>query len=87
MGHRQHGGRQRIGDLLLDHGRRLTCKGRADDDLDVGQVRNRIHRRCPRGHDTGDDHKGRGQQHQWTIGQRPPDQRSNHGSGSMAVTR
>ena len=44
-GHRQHRGGQRIGDLILDHLRRLPGEFGANDDLRVGQVRQRIERR------------------------------------------
>jgi len=49
-GHRQHGCRERIGDLVLHNLRCLTSKVRADDNLHVGQIRQGIDRRgahCP----------------------------------------
>ena len=44
--HRQHGGGERIGDLVLDDLRRLARIGGADDDLHVRQIRNGIERRA-----------------------------------------
>ena len=43
--HRQHRGRQRIRHLVLDDLRRLAGKRRLDDDLHVGQIRQRVDRR------------------------------------------
>ena len=45
--HTQHGSSERIGDLILDHLRRLPGIFCIDDNLDVGQIRNRVDRRLP----------------------------------------
>ena len=42
--HGQHCGRQRIGDLVLDHLRSLTRIFRVDDHLGVGEIRNGVER-------------------------------------------
>ena len=44
--HRQHGGSQRVSNLVLDHLRRLAGIAGLDDDLHVGQIRNRVQRRA-----------------------------------------
>ena len=78
-GHRQHRRRQRIGDLVLDDAWGLPGIGRADDDLHVGQVGQRVQRRLQhRDHAPGADHQ-RGQQHQEAVGDRPADQPGDHG--------
>jgi hypothetical protein len=51
--HGQHGGRQRIGDLVLDHLGRLAGIFRVDDNLGVGEIRNRIQRQMNQGVDPG----------------------------------
>ncbi len=77
--HRQHRRRQRVGDLVLDDARRLAGVGGADDDLHVRQVGQRVERRAQhRDHAPGADHQ-RGQQHQEAVGDRPADQRGDHG--------
>ena len=45
-GHRKHGGRQRVGHLVLDDLRRLARVRGTDDHLHIGQVRNRVERRA-----------------------------------------
>ena len=87
MRNRQHGGGQRVGDLLLNHGRRLPGKRRANNDLDIGQVRDRVHGRGTRSDRPRHHHRGCGQQHQRPIRNGPADQRPDHGAGSMAVMR
>ena len=43
--HLEHLGRDRVGDLIFDDLGRLFSVIRLDDDLDIGQVRDSIHRR------------------------------------------
>jgi hypothetical protein len=45
--HREHGGGQRIGDLVLDHLRRLARSLGVDDHLHIGEVGQRVERRLP----------------------------------------
>jgi hypothetical protein len=65
--HRQHGGGQRIGDLVLDHLRRLAGVFGVDDDLHVGQIRQRVDRRAQNGVDAGEDDEQRGEQNQEAV--------------------
>ncbi len=80
--HREHGGGQRIGHLILDNLRRLPWIRRADDHLHVGQVRQGIDRRGTQRPDAHCSHQQRHQQHQGTIEYRPANQCGNHGCGS-----
>ena len=71
FGYREHRGAQRIGHLILNNLRRLAMIGGLDDDLHIGQVRQRINRRLSHGVDAPPDQKHRGQQHQEAVADRP----------------
>ena len=80
-GHRQHGGGDRVGDLLLDHARRLPGEAGTDDDLHVGQVGDGVHRGFDH-HVGATECQDQAQQHdQKPVRHRPPDDRFNHGHG------
>ena len=57
--HRKHGGGQRVSDLIFDNTGRLAGVRRADDDLHIGQIGQRI-QRCleHRVHPPGPQHQG-----------------------------
>ena len=86
-GHRHHGGGERIGELVLDDLRRLPRKRRADDDLHVGQVRQRVERRAQQRHRAPAGREQRGHQHEKAVGDRPADQRRGHFPRSGAICR
>jgi hypothetical protein len=65
--HRQHGRGQRIGDLVLDHLRRLAGVFGVDDDLHVGEVGQGVDRRAQDGKDAPDDDEERGQQDEEAV--------------------
>ena len=69
--HREQRRGQRIGDLVLDHLRRLAGIFGVDDDLGVGEIRDGVERRVPHGIDAGEDDEGRRQQHQKAVARRP----------------
>ncbi len=77
--YRQHGGGERIGDLVLHHPRRLAGEGRADDNLHIGKVGNGIQRRGAHGDDAPGHQQHREQQHQEAVVQGPADQFDDHG--------
>ena len=80
--HGQHGGGQRIGDLVLDHLRGLSRILRIDDDLHVGEVGDRIQRYARDGVHTGQSHEDRREPHQEDVAGRPADEPRDHGCGS-----
>ena len=77
--HRQHRRRQRIGDLVLDHLRRLAGIFRVDDDLGVGEIRNGIERQMDQRVDAGGGGKAGAEQHQQQVAGRPGDEARDHG--------
>ena len=67
-GHGQHGGGERVGDLVLHHLGGLAGKVGFDDDLDVGEVGDGVHRQVIGGIDgPGGDQEG-DQDHQEAVG-------------------
>ncbi len=82
--HGQHRRRERIGDLVLDHLRRLAGERRLDDDLHVREIRQGIDRRLAHRVDApaGQQH---GQHHdEEAVGDRPADDRSDHCARSIS---
>ena len=82
--------RQRIGDLVLDHLRRLARIVGVDDDLRVVEIGDRIKRRMAHGVDAGEGDKCRGEQHEKRIAGRPADDAGDHGdlpSGAVKACR
>ena len=78
LGYRQHGRGQRVGDLVLDDLGRLPGIGRVDDDLDVGEVGQRIKRRLFDGINAAADQGQGGQQDNEHIAGRPFNQLAEH---------
>src|SRR6202043_721393 len=81
---------QWIGDLILDHLRRLAGIFGVDNDLRVGEIRNRIERRVAHGIDAGEDDERRGEQHEEGVAGRPGDDGADHGdlpSGAVKACR
>ena len=76
--HRQHGGGQGIGDLVLHHPWRLAGEGRTDDDLHIGQVGDGIQRHGAHGDDAPGHQQHRQQHDQEAILDRPADQFDDH---------
>ena len=77
--HRQHRRRQRIGDLVLDHLRRLTGIFGVDDHLRVGEIRNGIERQMDQRINAGRGGKAGAEQHQQQVAGRPGDDAGDHG--------
>ena len=77
--HRQHGGRKRIRDLVLDDLRRLARVTRADDDLHIRQIGQGVDRRMPHRPDAPGGRGHAQHQHQKAVGDRPADQARDHG--------
>ena len=77
--HGQHGGGQRIGDLVLDDLRRLAGIFGVDDDLHVGEVGDGVERHPRDGIDAGERHEDRGQSDQKHVARRPADDGGDHG--------
>ncbi|MNF46121.1 hypothetical protein D3C84_272750 [compost metagenome] len=76
--HRQHGGGERIGDLILHHLGRLARVGRLDDHLHVGEIRQGVHRGLlDRPEPPGGKHDGQ-QQHQKAVAHGPANNRRDH---------
>ncbi|MCY1520467.1 hypothetical protein D9M68_552450 [compost metagenome] len=84
---RKHGGRQRIGDLVLDNLWRLARIRCADDHLDVGEVGQRIHRHVLYRPDAPSGGEQGGQYDQEAVGDRPANQCGNHGWPPSFSTR
>ena len=76
--HAQHRGGQGIGDLVLDHLRRLARKFRVDDDLDVGEVGDGVERHAGDGVDAGERHEQGRDGDQEHVACRPADERRDH---------
>src|SRR3546814_1342790 len=74
-------GAQRIGDLILDDTRRLAGPLGADDDLGVGQVRQRVQRSAEYRQHAPDGQRKGGQQDQAAVGDGGADDRGDHGVG------
>lgn len=88
--HAEQGGGERVGDLVLDQLRRLAGIGDLDDDLRVGQVRQRVERRLAQRLQAPGRQQQRGQQHQQAMADRPADQVRDHCGpplGSTALRR
>ena len=87
--HADHRRRQRIGDLVLDHLRRLAGIFGVDDDLGIGEIRDGIERDVPDGIDAPGDQERGAQQHQQLVVRRPADDAGDHGcvSGAAAGCR
>ncbi|MNS96702.1 hypothetical protein D3C72_1310150 [compost metagenome] len=76
--HRQHGGGERVGHLILHHLGRLARVGRLDDHLDVGEIRQGVHRGLlHRPEPPGGEHDGQ-QQHQKAVADGPANDGRNH---------
>ena len=76
--HRQHRRRQRVGDLVLDHLRRLARIFRVDDDLGVGEVGDGIERQMDQRVDAGRSGEAGAEQHQQQVAGRPGDEARDH---------
>src|SRR3546814_10932486 len=74
-------GAQRIGDLILDDTRRLAGPLGADDDLGVGQVRQRVQRSEEYRQHAPDGQRKGGQQDQAAVGDGGEADRGDHGVG------
>ena len=77
-GHRQHGGCQRIGDLVFHHLGCLPGIAGLDDHLHVGQVRDGIHRRVSQRPDTHPHQNHGSQQHKQAVADGPNNNGLNH---------
>ena len=77
--HRQHRGGQGIGDLILDHLRRLTRIFRVDDDLGVGEIRDGVERQMRQRVDAGGGREAGAEEHQQQVARRPGDETGDHG--------
>ncbi|MNJ31979.1 hypothetical protein D3C77_266340 [compost metagenome] len=76
--HRQHGGGERVGDLILHHLGRLPRVGRLDDHLHIGEIRQGIHRGLlHRPEPPGGEHEGQ-QQHQKAVAHGPANNGRDH---------
>ena len=62
---------ERIGDLILDHLRRLAGIFRVDDDLHVGEIGNRVERHARHRVDAGEHEKDSSQPDQEGVARRP----------------
>ena len=82
LGHREHGRGERVGDLVLDHLRRLAGHFGIDDHLHVGKIGQRVERRFQQRIDAAEDGGQRAEQHQEAILRRPVDQGREHLSSS-----
>ena len=81
----QHGGGERIGDLILDHLRRLARIFGVDDHLDVGEVGNGIERHARDRIDAGEGHENGRKSDQEDVARRPADESRNHFGASGCV--
>ena len=84
--HREHCRGQWIGDLILDHLRRLTRILRVDDDLRVGEIGQGIERRMQNRIDAGDDHERGSDQHQHQVARRRADDSFDHCAAPALVS-
>jgi len=78
-GHGQHGARQGISHLILHDLRCLARERGLDDDLHVGQIRDRVERRVAHRVDAPADREQGHQQHQRTVDGGPANQAGDHG--------
>ena len=78
-GHRQHRGRERVGDLVLDDARRLAGEGRADDHLHVRQIGQRVEGRAEHGPHAPGRHDQRREHDQEAVLERPAYEPRDHG--------
>ena len=83
--HGQHGRGQRIGDLVLDHLRRLPRVLGVDDDLDIGEVRDGVERKGAQRVKARRHRENRADQDQHEIAGRPTDEARDHGRFSSAA--
>ena len=77
--HREHGRGQGIGDLVLDHLRRLPRILRVDDHLRIREIRNGVERQMRQRVEAGGGGKGRAEEHQQQVARRPRDEAGDHG--------
>ena len=77
--HRQHGRGQGIGDLVLDHLRRLAGIFGVDDHLGIREVRDRIQRQMDQCVDSGRRRESGAEDDQQQVTGRPVDQTGDHG--------
>ena len=85
LGDAQHRGRERIGDLVFDHLRRLAGIFRVDDHLDVGEVGNGIERHARDRVDAGERHEDGRKPDQEDIARRPANESCDHFGASGCV--
>ncbi len=78
-GHREHGGGQWIGDLILDYLRRLARVAGADDHLGVGQIGQRVDRRARHREHAHQSQGQCSQQHEHPMCDRRTNQGGDHG--------
>ena len=78
-GHRQHGGGQRVGHLVFHGLRRLSRILGVDNDLDVGEVGNGVHRQIIRGINGKEGDDDADQHHQEAVMDDVVNEASNHG--------
>src|SRR6185369_1747035 len=69
---------QRIGDLVFDHLWRLAGILGVDDDLRVGEVRDRVQRKVNERIEAGGSREARADQYQQQVAGRPGDDAGNH---------
>ena len=81
----QHRRRQGIGDLVLDHLRRLARIFRVDEDLDIREVGQRVERQGLDGIDAGGDGEDRADQDEDEVARGPRDEAGDHGVASVAA--
>ena len=77
--HRQHGGGQRIGDLILHDLRRLAGVLGVDDGLHVREVGDGVERQRPQRHDARRHGEHRADQNQDEVPGGPADETRDHG--------
>src|SRR5262249_61661342 len=78
-------GGQRIGDLILDHLRRLPRILRVDDDLGIRQIGNGIERQMEQGIEPGCARKAGSEQYQQQVAGRPGDDTGDHGRSPVPL--
>ena len=76
--HGEHRGRQRIGDLILDHLRRLAGIFGVDDDLRIGEVGDRIQRQMKDRIESRRDGEHRADHHEHDVARGRGDQARDH---------
>ena len=85
FGHAQHRRGQRIGDLILDHLRRLAGIFGVDDHLNVGEIGNGVERHARDRVDAGQGDEDRRKADQEDVARRPADEGCNHFGASGCV--